>query len=583
MWFHRFRMDVDGHTGKNEKYFGLVSDRLLSFQRSGLFCDTALVARDQKLIYAHSSILASVCISLASRLNQQPFFKPMPNVIDLTQFCADIIEQLIVCIYTGRFTDNQSAELQKLCDHLGITVATVGECDGNFESTDDAVLSLKVEEFWDGEDRELTISECTFGISCDSDGNLPDSLSIFQHPEVAAADKRNHSSRRTTTVESESANSASAKKSSVAVASSGIRRRLPRDVDSRPYVCAECHRSFRSPVRLKIHAHSAHTVYKNVKPFRCRLCNRPFATYDTFQKHVDSHTWHVDNKSNLMCGYCRKIFKYRESLMSHIHVHEMNGDEITATVADSSAATGKVQFGFPKRKPPRKDHICPMCGKGFRGPSRLRVHISRHTGDAPHVCNICGKGFANAEYIKKHQRIHSGNRGHQCTICDKSFFSPSSLLCHMNRHTGEKPYSCEVCGRGFSQVSSIIKHRKTHLANANPGHLCQFCGKQFASFVSHMMHMRKHTGDMPFACEECGRRFMRAHDLQLHQFEHSRHFPYVCCECNRGFGTGSKLKRHILAVHTPDEEKPFKCLYCSKGFAENYLLKQHWRCHFKTV
>jgi len=571
----------DDHIAKaDDNYFQRVAERMLSFQRTGLFCDTALVARDQKLIYAHSAMLASVCHNLGSTLNPQPFFKPMPNVIDVAQYDVDVVEELIQCIYTGRVIGDQSTELQDLYNHLGVDGPELSASDGNLVLTDDAVLVVKQErdvldlELMAIDSRPITESEIAVDL-------FESERYIKRRCSVRSVGTRKKSLHKN---EKSNYNFSRSNVEFTAVQKLTSKQRRTHNDDARPYVCCECCRRFKSPLLLKTHVYTVHVPCKSATLFQCKLCDKLCTTYDILKKHINLHLWHLystDVKPILKCRYCRKVFKYEQSLVSHIRVHEMSGHRI---VDGESEVTGSVTDNFritiPKRKPPGKTHVCPLCNKGFRGPARLRIHISRHTGELPYVCNICGKRFANAEYIKKHQLIHSGNRGHKCTLCSKSFFSQSSLLCHINTHTGTKPYVCEVCGRAFSQVSSIIKHRKSH-NQTNPGHLCQMCGKKFASWSSYSCHVRKHSGERPFSCEDCGKRFIRLYDLQTHRFEHSQCFPYVCPDCGRGFGNSSKLKRHILTFHTPNDEKPFKCSYCNKGYAEKYLLKQHLQGHGK--
>ena len=92
---------------------------LSSFQRQGLFCDTVIQTKESA-ISAHSVILSSFSPLLASLLNQQPMNDINSNVIDLSVYDTDLIQELVDFFYTGKIQSLRLDELQELCTILDV-------------------------------------------------------------------------------------------------------------------------------------------------------------------------------------------------------------------------------------------------------------------------------------------------------------------------------------------------------------------------------------------------------------------------------------------------------------------------------
>jgi hypothetical protein len=64
--------------------------------------------------------MAALCDKLAAAFTQNPFADSRRNFVDMSQCDADVIDDLIVFIYTGWLSTTRLADLQEVCDRLGI-------------------------------------------------------------------------------------------------------------------------------------------------------------------------------------------------------------------------------------------------------------------------------------------------------------------------------------------------------------------------------------------------------------------------------------------------------------------------------
>lgn len=139
----------------------------------------------------------------------------------------------------------------------------------------------------------------------------------------------------------------------------------------------------------------------------------------------------------------------------------------------------------------KKTATCDICGKAFKYPSQVTIHMRTHKDEKPFSCDRCGKNFRSNGQLVLHIRTHTGEKPYHCEICENRYVSASKLKSHMQTHTGDRPYSCEECGKSYSKMTSLKVHARTH--RGEKPYFCNTCGKGFNEPTWFKRHMAKHS------------------------------------------------------------------------------------------
>ncbi|XP_040852009.1 zinc finger protein 786 isoform X1 [Ochotona curzoniae] len=306
----------------------------------------------------------------------------------------------------------------------------------------------------------------------------------------------------------------------------------------KPFLCAQCDRSFRQRGQLLRHQR-LHTE----KPFRCLECGQSFRLKGMLRTHRLRH----GGERPFSCGECGRGFTHQCKLREHLRVH-----------------SGERPFR------------CPECDKSFRLKGILKAHLRTHSKERPFSCGECGKGFTRQSKLTEHFRVHSGERPFPCPQCERSFRLKGQLLSHQRLHTGERPFQCPECGKSYRVKADMKAHQLLH--SGKMPFSCE-CGKGFAKQSKLIEHIRTHTGEKPFQCPKCDKSFRLKAQLLSHQGLHTGERPFHCPECDKNFRERGHMLRH-QRIHRPD--RPFACGDCGKGFIYKSKLAEHARVHAKS-
>ena len=194
--------------------------------------------------------------------------------------------------------------------------------------------------------------------------------------------------------------------------------------------------------------------------------------------------------------------------------------------------------------------------------------------EKPFVCEICSFSSKLKWGLLRHIRhVHADQSGlKKCEKC-KTLFIESEF----DDHTCVM-FSCEICGREFGNQKYLRDHVDKHHYKKDLSS-CEICGK-LVKIGGMKRHIESyHMPDLKIPCHICGKKLRSENQLKEHIRHHSKE-KELCTICNKKV---HQLKRHMISVHTRDEDKRYQCEDCGKGFEFKHNLKHHrMNMHIKS-
>lgn len=269
-----------------------------------------------------------------------------------------------------------------------------------------------------------------------------------------------------------------------------------------------------------------------------------------------------------VCPVCGKRYRGRLRMARHLRFHVENG-----TLKKGSALLNDIKNPF----------LCTECGKKLPLESALRNHMKTHEGRLK--CPHCGKRFKTENTFQNHLKYHSGPRPFKCSVCEETFASNTKLKTHKKMHRRRGPLACSFCGQMFKREKNLNAHLQIHgqtpgkrVGPKNRLFKCSICERYYNNSAMLRTHMKTHCEDRPFSCPFCEKRFVEQQDVARHQ----RASHHMCPLCSEGFFDRRGLKEH-LRLHSPMEllevEKPFVCAGCGRRFSSESNLQIHMVVH----
>jgi hypothetical protein len=249
----------------------------------------------------------------------------------------------------------------------------------------------------------------------------------------------------------------------------------------------------------------------------CLVCYKIFGKdcQDLFRNHLSSHP-----KAMIQRIKIRNTKLPPSKLKTKVKLRQ-----VKQVVLKSHAALKPSQLLKAKKTTSSSGGVakCSQCGYECANNSGLKAHAKIHM-EKTFCCTVCQRHFLSDKLLLTHAKSGiclMANR--QCRICKKIFSDPTRLKIHLRKHSGEKPWTCTICSKSFNELRSLKEHKLTHEPDRR--HECQHCPKKFVQKNHLLYHLATLHGVAPpggqkHVCKICSRTYAFAFQLKKHEAKH---------------------------------------------------------------
>ena len=274
------------------------------------------------------------------------------------------------------------------------------------------------------------------------------------------------------------------------------------------YKCSQCEEVFKTPYVLKNHIDKTHKG----RSFKCTICNIELSNRLSHKFHMRNKHEGIPEKNLFRCDKCEAVYRCKKSFDRHYQIkHEEKIFKYPCLICPEiysfeSALKAHVRYDHEGKEL----YKCPHCDKGFRHKTAMEAHricVCENKPMGTNLCVHCGRSFKRPGTLNMHIKTTHQNIKFPCDQCDKTYSYRAKLVMHQKRiHEGEKGEICPLGCKGF--FHELKRHILTVHEKKNAKFPCDVCGAVLTTGANLKAHIKTvHEGARAFDCNFCGRDF----------------------------------------------------------------------------
>lgn len=246
---------------------------------------------------------------------------------------------------------------------------------------------------------------------------------------------------------------------------------------------------------------------------------------------------------------------------------------------DTKSSQKAVRVRSTKNVSAPRIHLCPVCGKSFSSPSKLKRHSSIHNPSLVklHVCK-CGKSFIRADVYQRHMRS-------TCHFDDPTFGIEKVCSCgltfkmnwYYKKHLSQSGHNPKTIISDAKSVDGSSKESRSGNQRELRSHLKPTQVENIVRAVQEFA--TKNDGDRQISNHDTGNDqggVNKGVDMSVASHQKAVGGSFVCPTCGCLFRQRSKMRRHMQYIHNPSLVKKKLCI-CGKSFKYEDSFRRHIR------